>query len=135
MPPYTPHCGLFFKSDSKKKSAINNFSKEVMTEVCAFFSNQKSALTVIAFPSNIIDFQPFIWAKYKVIPNYTYRINLENSIEEFLLNFKEYKNKITICRQIFQRFNMFMTKNKYDMLYLLANYYYYITYGNQIMSL
>ena len=99
LPPYTPHCGLFFKSDSKKKSAINNFSKEVMTEVCAFFSNQKSALTVIAFPSNINDFQPFRWARYKVIPNYTYRINLENSIEDIKSNFDS-KNRNVINKAI-----------------------------------
>jgi oligopeptidase B len=56
LPPYTPHCGLFFLSDSKNSSSINNFSKEVMSEVCTFFTNQKSALTVLAFPSSIIDF-------------------------------------------------------------------------------
>jgi hypothetical protein len=53
-----------------------------MSEVCTFFTNQKSALTVLAFPSSIIDFQPFIWDKYKVIPNYTYRINFEKSLED-----------------------------------------------------
>ena len=99
LPPYTPQCGLFFTSNNVNKSSFNNFSKEVMTEVCAFFSNQKSALTVIAFPSNVIDFLPFIWAKYKVIPNYTYRINLENSIEDIKSNFDS-KNRNVINKAI-----------------------------------
>lgn len=99
LPPYTPHCGLFFLSDSKNSSSVNNFTKEIMNEVCAFFSSQKSALTVLAFPSNIIDFQPFIWSKYKVIPNYTYRINLEKPLEDIISNFDS-KNRNVISKAI-----------------------------------
>jgi hypothetical protein len=99
LPPYTPHCGLFFASDSKNNSSVNNFSKEVMSEVCDFFTAQKSALTVLAFPSAIIDFQPFIWNKYKVVPNYTYRINLQQTMEEIRSNFDP-KNRNVINKAI-----------------------------------
>lgn len=99
LPPYTPHCGLFYISESKNKSSVNNFSKEIMNEVCSYFTNQKSALTVIAFPCNINDFQPFIWNKYKVIPNYTYRINLENSIENIKSHF-DTKNRNVINKAV-----------------------------------
>lgn len=87
LPPYTPHCGLFFNTDSKNKSSINNFSKEIVQEVCNFFSGQKAALTILAFPSQTIDLQPFIWDKYKVVPNYTYRIDLTKPAEEIKSNF------------------------------------------------
>lgn len=99
LPPYTPHCGLFFYSDSKNSSSVNNFSKEIMGEVCDFFTAQKSALTVLAFPSSIIDFQPFIWNKYKVVPNYTYRIGLQKSMEEIKANFDS-KNRNVINKAI-----------------------------------
>ena len=99
LPPYTPHCCLYFASESKNTSSTNNFSKEIMNEVCTYFSNQKSSLTVLAFPSNIIDFQPFIWKKYKVIPNYTYRINLENTTEDIISNFDS-KNRNVINKAI-----------------------------------
>ena len=99
LPPYTPHCGLFFVSESKNKSSINNFSKEVMNDICNYFTEQKSALTILAFPSEIIDLQPFIWDKYKVIPNYTYRINLLNSIEDIKANF-DTKNRNVINKAI-----------------------------------
>lgn len=99
LPPYTPHCGLFFVSDSKNNSSINNFSKEVMSDVCDYFTSQKSALIVLAFPSNMIDFQPFIWNKYKVIPNYTYRISLEKTIEDIKSNFDS-KNRNVINKAI-----------------------------------
>ncbi len=36
-------------------------------------------------PPKHIDMQPFIWDGYKVIPNYTYRIDLEGINEDGLL--------------------------------------------------
>lgn len=99
LPPYTPHCGLFFTSDSKNKSSVHNNSKEIMNEVCNYFSNQKSTLTVLAFPFTVIDFQTFIWNKFKVIPNYTYRIDLTKSIEEIKSNFDS-KNRNVINKAI-----------------------------------
>ncbi|MCC6372736.1 MAG: peptidoglycan bridge formation glycyltransferase FemA/FemB family protein [Bacteroidia bacterium] len=99
LPPYTPHCGLFFVSDSKNKSSANNFSKEVMTEVCNYFTALKPALTVLAFPSQMVDFQPFIWEKYKVVPNYTYRIGLTKTLEEIVSNFDS-KNRNAINKAL-----------------------------------
>lgn len=88
LPPYTPHCGLFFIGESTNQSSKNNFTKEVVLEVCNHFNELKSTLTILAFPSNVIDMQPFIWDKYKVIPNYTYRLSLEKTLEEIKSNFE-----------------------------------------------
>ena len=99
LPPYSPNCGLFFISESKNKSSLNNFSKEVISEVCDYFTKNKSALYVLAFPSEIIDLQPFIWAKYKVIPNYTYRIDLLKSLEDIKSDFDP-KNRNAINKAI-----------------------------------
>ena len=99
LPPYTPHCGLFYTTESKNQSSVNNFSKEIVTEVCSYISAQSSALTVLAFPSAITDMQPFIWEKFKVIPNYTYRIDLSKSIEEIKGNFDS-KNRNVINKAI-----------------------------------
>ncbi len=99
LPPYTPHCSLFFVSDSKNNSAINSNTKEILTEVCNYISAQKSTLKIIAFPYSIKDLQPFIWQKYKVIPNYTYQLNLLKSIEELKTNFDS-KNRNVINKAI-----------------------------------
>jgi hypothetical protein len=99
LPPYTPHCGLFFISESKNKSSANSFAKEVMAEVCQYIDAQKAALTVMAFPFYILDLQPFIWAKYKVVPNYTYRIALDKPMEEIRANFDS-KNRNAIAKAI-----------------------------------
>lgn len=111
LPPYTPHCGLFFTSDSKNQSSVNSFSKEIVSEVCAYISAQKAALTVLAFPSAVADMQPFIWEKYKVVPNYTYRIDLQKSMEEIKSNFDS-KNRNVINKAIKEEVRV--TKNTLD---------------------
>ena len=99
LPPYTPHCGLFFINDSQNTSAINSQVKEIITEVCNHISAQKSTITVLAFPHTVIDLQPFIWQKFKVIPNYTYQLNLQKTIDELKNNFDS-KNRNAINKAI-----------------------------------
>ena len=111
LPPYTPHCGLFFMSESKNQSSVNNFSKEIVTEVCKYISEQNSALTVLAFPIEVTDMQPFIWEKYKVIPNYTYRISLQKTMEEIKSNFDS-KNRNVINKALKE--DVQITKNGLD---------------------
>ena len=116
LPPYTPHCGLFYSSDSKNQSSVNNFSKEIVTEVCSYISQQNAALTVLAFPSVVTDMQPFIWEKYKVIPNYTYRISLQKTIEEIKSNFDS-KNRNVINKAIKEEVQVTANALKKEELY------------------
>lgn len=99
LPPYTPHCCLFWLSDSKNKASQNNVTKEVMTEVCDYISKQHAALTILAFPWQIKDLQPFIWNNFKVIPHYTYHLALNQSIEEIRANYDS-KNRNAINKSL-----------------------------------
>lgn len=112
LPPYTPHCGLFFTTDSKNRSSVNNFTKEIIAEVCKYVCGKKNALTILAFPSNIVDLQPFIWNKFKVIPNYTYRIDLSYSLDHIESNFDP-KNRNAIARAVKE--NVIVTENTLSM--------------------
>jgi lipid II:glycine glycyltransferase (peptidoglycan interpeptide bridge formation enzyme) len=95
LPPYTPHCGLFFESESRNPSSQNSFTKEVMLEVCKYISAQKCVITVLAFPYYIKDLQQFTWNNYKVIPNYTYQLQLSRTIDEIKNNFdSKHRNAI-----------------------------------------
>src|SRR5699024_9577047 len=49
--------------------------------------------------ANVVDMQAFIWSKYKVVPNYTYRISLEQSTEEIRANFDP-KNRNAINKAL-----------------------------------
>ena len=86
-PPYTPHCGLFFTNESKNQSSKNNTIKEILGDVCNYISDQKAGINVLSFPSQISDLQVFFWKKFKVVPHYTYRIDLSKTTEEIVANF------------------------------------------------
>lgn len=85
--PYTPHCGLFFQNPSKNRSSINSFNKEVIEEIVTYLGSKKPGLLTLAFPTRFNDMQYFNWSGYKVIPNYTYQIDLSQSMEEIAKEF------------------------------------------------
>jgi lipid II:glycine glycyltransferase (peptidoglycan interpeptide bridge formation enzyme) len=109
LPPYTPHCGLYSEHEAKKKYSINGYSKEVVNEVCQHIKSNNPALAILAFPSQVVDMQPFIWNKFKVIPNYTYRIDLRAPIEDIRGNFDP-KNRNIISKALKE--NLMLTLNK-----------------------
>jgi hypothetical protein len=95
--PYTPHCGLFFSSLSKNRSSINSFNKEVIEQIVDYLNSRKPALLTLAFPTKFNDMQFFNWSGYKVIPNYTYQIDLQQSIDDITKEFDP-KNRNIISK-------------------------------------
>jgi len=95
-PPYTPHIGLFFENNSKNKSNKQSFDKNIIELLCSFISKLPWQIITVAVPPSVLDVQPMIWKDFKVVPNYTYQINLaENSIEDINANFSpERRNDI-----------------------------------------
>jgi lipid II:glycine glycyltransferase (peptidoglycan interpeptide bridge formation enzyme) len=108
LPPYTPHCGLFFISEGKNSASIHTATKEILSEMVSFLTRQRNAITILAFPAEIKDMQPFIWKKFKVVPNYTYRIGLSRSMEEIRSDFSS-KNRNAISRALKE--NVIVEKN------------------------
>lgn len=97
LPPYTPHCGLFYKLQNSNPAARNTTVKELTGLVADYFLGLKSSLCILAFSFRETDMQAFIWKNFKVVPNYTYQINLEKSIEEIYAAFDS-KNRNTIAK-------------------------------------
>lgn len=85
-PPYTPHIGLCYKNKSSNKANALTFDKNIITELADFIASLKSGLFTLAMPADLTDAQPFIWKKFKTIPNYTYHLNLNLSSEQLLQN-------------------------------------------------
>ena len=60
-----------------------------------FYDRNGFGVIRISFPSIFTDFQPFIWRKYKVVPNYTYVHNLDKPVNELFSSFSaERRNRI-----------------------------------------
>lgn len=80
--PYSPHIGLFFENKSQNKSNQLSFEKSIIHLISEYVSKLPYQILSFALPPEFIDMQPFIWNHYKVIPNYTYRLDLLLPFEE-----------------------------------------------------
>jgi Acetyltransferase (GNAT) domain len=85
-PPFTPNIGLFFENQSSNKANSLSYNKSIAAACADFFEQLNYQILTLATPNHFIDTQPFIWKNFKVIPNYTYHIDLLLSEEELLKN-------------------------------------------------
>lgn len=85
-PPFTPHNGLFFIDNTKNKVKSLSNTKKIISLINEITDKFSLHITSFAFPHNFSNFHSFILNGYKVIPNYTYLINLKLSEEEMLQN-------------------------------------------------
>jgi hypothetical protein len=97
LPPYSPHCGLFYKIPGSNPASVTTFRKEVIDLVSAYFLAQGASLCILAFPQREQDMQGFIWKNFKVIPNYTYQIDITKYLPEITGNFDS-KNRNAIAK-------------------------------------
>lgn len=85
-PPYTPHIGWCYKNKASNKANALTFDKNLISELADFISALKGGLYTLALPHHLTDTQPFIWKKFKTVPNYTYHLDLRLSTDELLQN-------------------------------------------------
>lgn len=85
-PPYSPHIGLCYKNKSANKANALAFDKNLNTELADFILSLNYGLLTLALPATVKDAQPFIWKKFKTIPNYTYHVDLQLPVDQLLQN-------------------------------------------------
>jgi hypothetical protein len=85
-PALTPHCGLVFIERNGNTASLSSWRKEIMETIARFIERVPSSLILISFPPWVLDLQPFIWLKYKVITKYTYIVNLTDKTDNNLLS-------------------------------------------------
>ncbi len=82
-PPYTPYNGFYSNIQTKNFASQQGEMKRIMGAIATYFDKLSSkSIIKIAFPPECIDMQPFVWQKFKVVPNYTYRISLTQTLDE-----------------------------------------------------
>ncbi len=80
-PPFTPMIGPFLKIDAKNPVAIMSKWREALSLMANFFDKLDYAVISVSLARDIVDTLPFIWKKFKVIPAYTYIIDLNDSTD------------------------------------------------------
>lgn len=80
---------IIIKKDTPvNKANYHKFLKDILFSLSNYLKEHYgSAIITITLSPFIIDTQPFFWNKMKVIPYYTYQINLKQPIEEISKHF------------------------------------------------
>ncbi len=94
-PMYMSTINLFFDNKSMNKAKILSENKKVMKALSDFLSDLSYGVLSIYLPENHIDMQHFYWKGFKVVPNYTYHIDLAQSESDIQKNYStERRNDI-----------------------------------------
>jgi lipid II:glycine glycyltransferase (peptidoglycan interpeptide bridge formation enzyme) len=90
-PPYMPHIGLSFINPAEKLHQQYTYQKKILEAIAVYVNKHCSTFAYFALPINITDSQPFSWHGYKVVPNYTYHLDLKQPIDIIKQNFSSKK--------------------------------------------
>ena len=99
-PPYTPCAGPFAQINAKNPAGITSEWKKILSLVAEFIEKLNYGVVSFSLSRHIIDTQPFIWQKFKVVPGYTYILDLDKSLDVIYGNMSaERRNDITKARR------------------------------------
>lgn len=80
--PFTQVVGPFLIIEAKNPVAIMTIWKKALALMAESIESLSADIISISLNKNIVDTQPFIWKKFKVIVRYTYVLDLRKSIED-----------------------------------------------------
>lgn len=81
-PPFTPSIGLFLKVDAMNPVSVMDTQKRILLIMADFIEGMRYSIVSFSFDRSIVDTQPFIWGEFKVVPGYTYIIDLSASLDD-----------------------------------------------------
>lgn len=83
-PPYTPHIGPFFEPRASNPAARTDEQRAVVEAMAGYLSSCGAAVVSLGLSQGITDCLPFYWRSWKVIPHYTYRLDLAQDEDALL---------------------------------------------------
>jgi hypothetical protein len=84
QPPYTPYGGPFYESQASNPAARTDEQRDVMDAMAEYLDGLGAAGVFLGLPPDITDALPFFWRGWKVVPLYTYRIQLKQDADLLL---------------------------------------------------
>jgi hypothetical protein len=82
--PYTPECGPFLDNPASNPVGRLEAERDALEAMAEFFDRLPWAVLSLSLNRAAGDALPFQWRHYKVIPCYTYRLDLRSPWEEIL---------------------------------------------------
>ena len=75
-PPYTPMIGPFYEPRASNPAARTDEQRAVVEALADYLTPAHAAVASLGLSLGITDILPFYWHGWKVVPHYTYRIDL-----------------------------------------------------------
>jgi hypothetical protein len=79
--PFAPMCGPFIDIKAKNPTNILETKRKALAEMAHLLDGKRYSIISIALDRCVDDALPFYWKKFKVIPHYTYIIDLRTPVE------------------------------------------------------
>lgn len=92
-PPYSSNNAFLLVNPAQSVSNRITFEKDVHVCINDYIKGLSAKLFISAFPPSVVDTQVYFWNKFKVIPNYTYQLNLAPTAEELFEQLTSEKRK------------------------------------------
>jgi hypothetical protein len=93
VPPYSASNGFFINNLAQNNANKITFEKQVHQHIITYLKSLRLLFITTSFPTKVIDTQPYFWNNYKVIPNYTYQLDISIPIEDLFNNLTTEKRK------------------------------------------
>jgi hypothetical protein len=94
-PPYTPQVGPFYEPRASNPAARTDEQRAVVRAMAKYLSASRAAVVSVSLSQGVKDCLPYYWLGWKVIPHYTYRIDLAQGADSLLAALsKERRNDI-----------------------------------------
>ncbi|MDY0149074.1 MAG: GNAT family N-acetyltransferase [Kiritimatiellia bacterium] len=84
--PFTPTCGPLIAAKTQNAVAILEERRNMLNCMRTHIEHEAPAICMLSLDSSVTDVLPFFWNGFKVVPNYTYLLNLSLTPEQIHLN-------------------------------------------------
>lgn len=84
--PFTPTCGPFLAVKSRNPVAVLEERRKALACMAEFLDRRGAAVCMLPLARDVSDALPFFWRGFKVVPQYTYLLDLGVSAEEIRRN-------------------------------------------------
>lgn len=91
--PFTPTCGPFLDVKSQHPVAVLEERRKALEGMIGQIEAEGAALCLLPLERNVSDALPFFWRGYKVVPNYTYVLDLSTPPEQMLKEMSSERRK------------------------------------------
>lgn len=83
-PVLAPQCGPFFRIEARNPVAAMEAQREILDAMAEYLGARSHAFVSLSLSKDVRDTLPFVWRKFKVVPRYTYLVDLAQSPDEIL---------------------------------------------------